>query len=162
MNISGDTPGVDYVEYFTKQFPKDLAAMASLKDELAKRQGALSAAEAALADRAEAAAELAAAKEEAATIKADAAKANAKTKEREAAVDAREAAVNASEKVFDKKVADVEADLAVRINACNTLEAGQAKLTAELTARSEKLDAEVADLKSRVKAFQEKVASLSA
>ena len=51
MNISGDTPGVDYVAYFTKQLPKDLAAMAALRDELAVRQGALSAAEAALADR---------------------------------------------------------------------------------------------------------------
>ena len=162
MNISGDTPGVDYVEYFTKQFPKDLAAMASLKDELAKRQGALSAAEAALADRAEAAAELAAAKEEAAAIKADAAKTNAKSKEREAALEAREAAVSASEKAFDKKAADVEADLAVRINACNTLEAGQAKLTADLSERSTKLDNDSAALEARVKAFQAKVANLSA
>jgi len=63
MNISGDTPGVNYIEYFTKQMPLDLAAMAALRDELAVRQGALSAAEAAVADRDAAAAELAAAKE---------------------------------------------------------------------------------------------------
>ena len=43
MNISNDSPAVDYVKYFTDQFPKDLAQMASLRDELAKRQGAMSA-----------------------------------------------------------------------------------------------------------------------
>ena len=43
MNISNDTPGTDYLTYFTTQMPKDLAAMAALRDELAVRQGALSA-----------------------------------------------------------------------------------------------------------------------
>ena len=51
MNISNDNPSVDYVDYFTKQFPQDLAKMAALKDELAVRQGALSAAQDAIADR---------------------------------------------------------------------------------------------------------------
>ena len=44
MNIINDTPGTDYLSYFTTQMPKDLAAMAALRDELAIRQGALSAA----------------------------------------------------------------------------------------------------------------------
>ena len=51
MNISNDTPGTDYIKYFTEQLPKDLAQMAALRDELAIRQGALSAAEATVADR---------------------------------------------------------------------------------------------------------------
>ena len=58
MNVSNDSPTVNYVDYFTKQFPKDLAEMATLRDELAKRQGALSAVEESLKDREAAKAEL--------------------------------------------------------------------------------------------------------
>lgn len=162
MNVSGDTPGVDYVAYFTKQFPQDLARMAALRDELATRQGALSAAEAAVADRDTAAKELATAKSEAAVILAEAKDVATKTKEAAAAVKARETAVTAAEAALANKVKSVEDDLAVRLKACETLEAGQARLTAELTERNEKLDADVADLKARVQAFQAKVAALSA
>lgn len=162
MNISGDTPGVDYVDYFTKQFPKDLAAMAALRDELATRQGALSAAEAALADRAAAAKELELAKDEAAAIKNDAAQVKAKAKADADKVKAREDAVAAREAALAKQVSDTEADLAVRLKACETLEAGQAKLTAELSARSDKLNEDAVALDARIKSFQEKVANLSA
>jgi pyruvate dehydrogenase E1 component beta subunit len=50
---------MDYMDYFTNQLPKNLATMAALRDELAVRQGALSAAQEAVADRAKAAEELA-------------------------------------------------------------------------------------------------------
>jgi len=161
MDISGDNSNVDYIKYITKQLPKDLVNMLALRDELAVRQGALSAAEAAIADRDAAAAELAAAKEEAAAIKADATKANAKSKERETAVGARETAVDAREIASAKAVSDAEADLAARLKACDSLEAGQAKLTAELADRSAKLDSDNAALEARIKAFQQKVANLS-
>ena len=47
MNITNDSTGSpDYIGYFTKQFLTDLGKMAQLRDELAKRQGALSAVEA--------------------------------------------------------------------------------------------------------------------
>jgi hypothetical protein len=47
MNITNDSTGSpDYIGYFTKQFLIDLGKMAELRDELAKRQGALSAVEA--------------------------------------------------------------------------------------------------------------------
>ena len=65
MNISNDATPTDYVEYIAKQLPKDLAQYVKLRDELAKRQGALSAAEAALADREKARGELAAAQAQA-------------------------------------------------------------------------------------------------
>ena len=55
MQVSNDTPALNYVEYFTKQLPVDLANMAMLRDELAVRQGALSAAQDAITDRAKAA-----------------------------------------------------------------------------------------------------------
>ena len=162
MNISGDTPGVNYVDYFTKQFPKDLASMAALRDELATRQGALSAAEAALADRDAAAKELEAAKVEAAGIKADAVKLNDAAKDAAAKVKTREAAVSEGESALAAKVKATEDDLAVRLKACATLEAGQAKLTAELAERSDKLGADSAALNARIKDFQAKVANLSA
>jgi hypothetical protein len=59
-------------------------------------------------------------------------------------------------------VADAEADLAARLKACASLEAGQAKLTADLSELKAKLDNEAAALELRVKDFQAKVAALSA
>lgn len=54
-SISNDTSAnIDYVDYFVNQLPKNLAQMASLRDELAARQGALSAVEEANKSRAEA------------------------------------------------------------------------------------------------------------
>ena len=63
---------MDYMDYFLNQLPKNLATMAALRDELAVRQGALSAAQDAVADRAKAAEELAAAKVTAAEMVAGA------------------------------------------------------------------------------------------
>ena len=52
MQVSNDTPAaLNYVEYFTKQLPIDLAALAKLRDELAIRQGALTAPQDAMTDR---------------------------------------------------------------------------------------------------------------
>jgi hypothetical protein len=72
MQVSNDTPALNYVEYFTKQLPVDLANMAMLRDELAVRQGALSAAQDAITDRAKAAEELATARDQAAAMVASA------------------------------------------------------------------------------------------
>jgi uncharacterized protein YhaN len=55
--------GMDYVQFFTKQLPLDLARLAELRDELEKRQGAMSAVESALKDRDAAAQDRAAADE---------------------------------------------------------------------------------------------------
>ena len=62
MNISNDNPSVDPIEYITKQLPKDLVQLLQVRDELAVRQGALSAVEDAVADRAKAKAEMEAAR----------------------------------------------------------------------------------------------------
>ena len=48
MDLSNGSGGIDsskLVDYFTTQFLKDLGQMAALRDELAKRQGALTAVE---------------------------------------------------------------------------------------------------------------------
>ena len=72
MNISNDNPSVDPIEYITKQLPKDLVQLLQVRDELAKRQGALNAVEDAAADRAKAKAEMEAAQAEALAVRADA------------------------------------------------------------------------------------------
>ena len=160
--VNNDAPAVNYVDYFTKQFPKDLAQMAQLRDELEKRQGALSAAEAALADREKAAAELAAAKEQAAALLKDASETNAASKAKKSELDARE-------KEFDKSYAAGSSALADREKAVAAAEARLAEREQRVV-EAEKRAIEKADslsvqdqlLQARVKAFQDKVAALSA
>lgn len=162
MQVSNDSPAVDYVKYFTEQFPRDLAQMAALRDELATRQGALSAAQAAIADREKAAQELALATEKAAALKAEAAsvasEANAKLKavvDKEAAFDAAAAQSSEALAIREKDVAKREAQATI---AANSLILQQAELDKRLTSVAEQESA----LQELVKAFQDKVAALSA
>jgi hypothetical protein len=49
MDISNGSGGIDsskFIDYFTKQLPLDLAQMATLRDELERRQGAMTAVDA--------------------------------------------------------------------------------------------------------------------
>ena len=60
MVVYGDSGSIDsdkFLAYIAKQFPLDLAQLVKTKDELAKRQGALSAVDKANKDRENAAAE---------------------------------------------------------------------------------------------------------
>ena len=162
MNVSNDSPTVNYVDYFTKQFPKDLAEMATLRDELAKRQGALSAVEESLKDREAAAQELAKAKVQAddlvAEAKADAAAAKAKlatATAKEKDVDAKAAEVTTELDNRAKVVAKQEADAAAKLEKLD-------KRQADLDSRQAELAAQEEALQARVKAFQDKVAAISA
>jgi hypothetical protein len=56
--LINDTAAFDPVEYYTKQLPLDLARLTELRDELRKRQGAMTAVDEAQKDRDAAAAEL--------------------------------------------------------------------------------------------------------
>jgi hypothetical protein len=56
--LTNDTAAFDPVEYYTKQLPLDLARLTALRDELAKRQGALTAVDEIHKDREAAALEL--------------------------------------------------------------------------------------------------------
>jgi len=81
MNISNDgTANIDPVQYVTKQFPQEFAQYIAVRDELARRQGAMSAVEDSLKDRAKAKDELAKAEAEAAAMVNDAQETNAKSK----------------------------------------------------------------------------------
>ena len=165
MELFDATGAVDFnqfVNYIAKTFPNELNTMVQTRDELAKRQGALSAVADALADRQAAAKELADAKAQAADLIATAtareaesqfvATATAEHKQsiddyakatladvdaREAASDAREAALNVREQNLNAKDASVQ----------------ERKLL---------LDDAEQNLAVRVKSFQDKVAALSA
>jgi chromosome segregation ATPase len=164
MNVHGDTGTVDsakFLEYIVNQFPGDLKSMVEARDELAKRQGAMSAVESAVADRAAASAELKAAKSEAKDLLADA-------KEKNAAATAKGKELDAQEKAFAARCADMEVALQAKADAVAERErrasANETSLTAfqaRLEERSSQLDADRAVLDSRVKAFQDKVAALS-
>lgn len=161
MNIMNDQPNVDYVTYFTQQLPKDLATMAQLRDELAKRQGALSAVEKANKDREKAAKVLENATAEAATILEDAQKVAKANDDKKAELSALEEALLVQQKSFASemvtKTADLtrrESEVAARESTTRTDEANNATLHAQLKADRSALDA-------RIKAFQDKVAALN-
>lgn len=153
---------MDYMDYFTNQLPRNLATMAALRDELAIRQGALSAAQDAVADRAKAADELAAARVTAAEMVSGA-------KDARAALKTDQAQLKADRTAFDAAKADNDAALATRADllsrqeaSCNANELRQAVKAAALDARDAELTSATQALEARVKAFQQKVAGLSA
>ena len=91
MDVSNDIQQpVDMVSYITKQLPKDLLQLITVRDELAKRQGAMSAVEDANKLKEQAAAALETAKTEAAAMLADAQTALDAAKAAKKALDARE------------------------------------------------------------------------
>ena len=164
MNVHGDTGTVDsakFLEYIVNQFPGDLKSMVEARDELAKRQGAISAVEAAVADRAAASAALEAAKAEAKDLLADAKDKNAAATAKSKDLDTREKAFNAgcaSMEVVLQSKADAVAE---RERLASANETSLAAFQTRLEERSAQLDADRAVLDSRVKAFQDKVAALS-
>ena len=162
MNVSNDTPPMDYVNYFTKQLPIDLANMTSLRDELALRQGAISAVQDAANDRAAAKAELDAARVSAADLLANVDQHRGTVQAASDKLAADTAAFNADRDSFNSDKAVAEADLAKRIASSEARATDLDVLGSKLDARSAQLDKDTQALEARVKSFQEKVAGLSA
>lgn len=164
MVTYGDGGAIDpakFLDYIAKQFPTDLANMVAARDELAKRQGALSAVEKANKDREKAARQLEAATTEAGIIVADAQKvADANTAKR-AELDAREAALLVEQRSFASEAAAKTSDLMRREQQVANREATVTVLQTEYANKLQTLDADRAVLDARVKAFQDKVAALS-
>jgi hypothetical protein len=161
MNITNDGAQTDYITYFTKQLPQDLAAMAALRDELALRQGALSAVEDSAKLREEAARTLASTKDECATLKTDTQAKNAEANAKKTRQDIRETDLNAREVAATKAAEDTQASLTSQALMLGKLEttliAREGKLEEGLAA----LAAGKADLDARVKLFQAKAAALA-
>ena len=164
MNVfdaGGSIDSAKLIQYITTSFPGELKMLVEARDELAKRQGAMTAVAEALADRAAAAEELKRAKEQADIELTDAKKKNAASKAKTAEVDAREKALDAREAKADK-------DLSARESAAEALEAklfaqqsAIDKQLADLEDQKNRLAAEESALQARIKAFQDKVAALS-
>jgi chromosome segregation ATPase len=164
MDVQGDTGGMDsakMLDYITKQFPGELATLIATRDELAKRQGALSAVNAANADRTAAAKELADAKEQAAGLLSDAKEQNAAAKAKKTAQDIREKELNARETDTASAFSARDKELSLREKQVqsqkDSLDAQEAKLFAD----SAQLASDRAALEARIKAFQDKVASIN-
>ena len=161
MNISNDTPSMDYLAYFTKQMPKDLAAMAALRDELAVRQGALSAAEDTVKLKADAAAALESANAEAAALRAEAKVYILEAKSQKSIADRREKELNDRDDKASAQFAAREKALSVKETQVQSqMDALDAK-DARLFADQAQLESDRVALDARVKAFQDKVASIN-
>ena len=161
MNITNDGAQTDYITYFTKQLPQDLANMAALRDELALRQGALSAVEDSAKLRAEAAALLASTKDECATLKTDTQAKNAEANAKKTRQDIRETDLNAREVAATKSAEDTQASLTSQALMLGKLEAALIAREGKLEEGRAVLAAGKADLDARVKLFQAKAAALA-
>lgn len=159
---SGSIDSAKLIDYITKDFPGEFKQLIEARDELAKRQGAMSAVDKAVKDREKAAATLAAAEAKASAMLADAqAEAQAATTKL-AEVLAREAALDKLQQEFDVKSAA----------AANELTAAKAQIAAREQTLADAqllcndklaaLESDRASLNARIKAFQDKVAALSA
>lgn len=161
-SISNDSaPAVDFVTYFTKQFPKDLAQMAVLRDELEKRQGALTAVDDANKLRAEA-------DDYAAKTKADVDGMLLDARDKNRRLDAARADLDAADKAFRAEVAATEESLAVREKEIATREKTVAsRMSAldvkdiELQNQRAKLVSDQTEFDARVKAYMERITAVS-
>lgn len=162
MNVSNDSAATNYVDYFTKQLPVDLANMAALRDEIAKRQGAMTAVEEAIKTKAEADAYYLTTKESCDKMAAEAKEINDKAKSKKKELDDREKSVDAKEKAH---AVAAEAHAKSSKSRDDLLAAERAVLNekADKIEKASKMLAEAeASLNARVKAFQDKVAQITA
>jgi hypothetical protein len=164
MDISNGSGGIDsskLMDYFTKDFLKDLGKMAVLRDELAKRQGAMSAVEDAAKLRAEAETYAASKKAEIDGALEEAKETSAKSKAQKADLDARETDIDAKAKALDIADASFNSSVKAKKQSLANEEAALLKAQNELKLAQDKLESDQATLDARVKAFQAKVASIA-
>ena len=165
MNVHDSSGAIDsakFLEYIVNQFPGDLKLMIEVRDELALRQGAVSAAQLAIADREAAAKELADTKAIIGEMLADAKAKNAEAKAKKAALDEREKAIDSREKMISDELTLRDTDIQTREDRVAAKESNVAQAAAENDKIRSVLEEQAAALDARIKAFQEKVASLTA
>ena len=164
MDISNGSGGIDsskLMDYFTKDFLTDLGKMAVLRDELEKRQGSMTAVNAANNKVIEADAYAQSKKVESDALLADAKTINADSKAKSAALDVREKELIISEKqtaidnaTIAKALTAKEASLLIREDAL-------VKAQADLKTAQDTLVTDRVNLDARIKALQDKVASIN-
>ena len=164
MDISNGNGGIDskkLVDYFTKQFLKDLGEMAVLKAELEARQGALSAVEDANKLRADADAYAAAKKAEADDNLLAAKLKNAESDIRKINLDKSLASFEVTAKTVNAELDEREKALSGKLKSLVESETAAAKANEKAASLLATLEADRATLDARVKAFQTKVAALN-
>jgi hypothetical protein len=164
MDISNGSGGIDsskLIDYFTKDFLTDLGKMAALRDELAKRQGAMSAVEATNAKLAQAEAYAANNKIEVDALLADTKAKNEDSKATKLALDAREKELAAAEKQSLADIAGKEKALVAKEASLATREDAVTKAQAELKSAQDTLATDRVNLDARIKALQDKVAAIN-
>ena len=164
MDISNGNGGIDsgkLVDYFTKQFLKDLGEMAVLKAELEARQGALSAVEDAKKLRADADAYAAAKKAEADDNLLAAKLKNAESDIRKINLDKTLASFEVTAKTVNAELDEREKTLSGKLKSLVESEAAAAKANEKAASLIATLETDRATLDARVKAFQDKVASIN-
>jgi len=165
MQVFSDAGTIDsakFLDYITTQLSSDVATLVKTRDELAKRQGALTAVNEAVADRQAAAKELADAKEQAKALLDDAKTRHSRSAAKVADLVAREEKLSALEKSTTDALNAREKDIQNREQILATRESQVVAQAARNDERAAQLDAAEAALAARVKAFQDKVAALSA
>jgi len=165
MQVFSDAGAIDsskFLDYIATQLSNDVATLVKTRDELAKRQGALTAVNEAVADREAAAKELANAKEQAKELLDDAKAKNAKATARTTELNEQEAALRAAEKSVADAMMAREKDMDTREQALVARETNIADQAARNEERAAQLQAAETALAARIKAFQDKVAALSA
>jgi hypothetical protein len=136
--------------------------MATLRDELEKRQGAMSAVDAAVADRTKAAEILAQAKESAAATLSGADDRIKEITASQAKLDADQTTFKAEAEAFAKSAAQRELAQASITARQESVAASLVTQQAALEKAQAKLASDTAILEARITAFQEKVAHLTA
>lgn len=162
MDVSNDIQPLDVVKYITTQLSQDLLQLIAVRDELAKRQGAINAVEDTNKLKEQATAALDTAKAEAAAMLADAQTALDAAKAAKKALDAQEKDLRARENAFNTDSEKTAKDQAARDQSLQVRELAATERETELDAAAATLRAARKALDARVTAFQDKVAALTA
>lgn len=165
MDFMGDSGSIDnakFIEYIQKNFSKDLKQMLDTKEELVKRQGALSAVDQTHKLKADAEKMSADAKEAADNLMEKVKEKKKASYAKEVELTARESALLGRESDFEVAVKCTQDDLTAREAKVNADRAALDKLSATLNDQADMLKVAQASLDERVKAFQAKVAALTA
>jgi hypothetical protein len=162
MQVSNDTNSVDPIEYITKQLSKDLVQLIQVRNELAIRQGALSAVQETMRLLEQTKVTTENAKADAAQLVADAKDTNTKAKAAKVVQDAREKVLDVQIEQNTAKFAKMDADYLAREQVVLLRETNATQREDKLKADLAALADGQAALDARVKAFQAKVAALSA
>jgi len=162
MDVVHDNQPLDVVKYITTQLSQDLLNLIAVRDELAKRQGAMSAVEDASNLRTAAAAALESAKTDSAEMLALGRAELAMAKVKSSALNARELELNARETAFDDASAQIVNNQDLTARSLESREISATERETRLEANEAALASAQKTLAARIAVFQEKVAALTA